>query len=548
MRVVIVGGVAGGMSAATRLRRLDEKAEIIVLERGEHVSFANCGLPYHVSGVIPNREQLLLQTPESLGTRFRIDVRIRHEVTRIDRDAKQVEVTTPDGTELIDYDHLILAPGASPVIPPIPGIERALTLRNIRDMDELVAAVATKPRHAVVLGGGFIGVEVAENLHRLGVDVTIVELAPQVLPPLDEEMAAIVQAHLEDSGIAVVTSASATEVTPDEVRLDDGTLLPADLVVVSIGVRPDSGLAAEAGLAVGERGGIRVDESQRTSDPAIFAVGDAAEKRDVHTGEPVMVPLANAANRDGRLVADVIAGLEGPNGPRRSSRVTGTAVVGVLGLTAATTGWSERRARAEGLDVEVIHTHPFNHATYHPGAEVISLKLVIERGSQRILGAQAVGGAGTDKRIDVIATAIKGGLNAPDLAEIDLAYAPQFGSAKDPITMLGFVADNIRSGLIRMRQFHEIGALKAAGAHILDVRTEGEFSAGAIPGAVNIPLDELRERLSEVPTDREVVVYCGVGIRAHSAVQILRQAGIDVSNLDGGWRTWQAVQRVGMGS
>lgn len=544
MRVVIVGGVAGGMSAATRLRRLDEEAEIIVLERGEHVSFANCGLPYHVSGVIPHREQLLLQTPQSLGTRFRIDVRIRHEVTRIDRDAKQVEVTTPDGTERIHYDHLILAPGASPFLPPIPGIERALTLRNIRDMDELVTAVATRPRHAVVLGGGFIGLEVAENIHRLGIGVTIVELAPQVLAPLDEEMAAIVQAHLEDSGITVVTSASAVEVTPHEVRLDNGTLLPADLVVASIGVRPDSALAAEAGLTVGEQGGIRVDESQRTSDPAIFAVGDAVEKRDVHTGEPVMVPLANAANRDGRLVADVIGGLEGLDGPRRSGRVTGTAVVGVLGLTAATTGWNERRARAEGVDVEVIHTHPFNHATYYPGAEVISLKLVLERRTQRILGAQGVGGAGTEKRIDVIATAIKGGLSAPDLAELDLAYAPQFGSAKDPVTMLGFVADNIRSGLIRMRQFHEIDGLRALGACILDVRTPGEFSAGAIPGAVNIPLDELRERLAEIPTDREVVVYCGVGIRAHSAVQILRQAGIDVSNLDGGWRTWQAVQRV----
>lgn len=419
-------------------------------------------------------------------------------------------------------------------------------LRNVADAEAMVAAVARKPKQAIVIGGGFIGLEVAENLKLKGIDVTIVELAPQILAPLDFEMAAIVHNHLIDQGLHIRTGVQARAVREDAVELSDGSVLPADLVVAAIGVRPATALAASAGIALGERGGIIVDRQQRTTVAGIYAVGDAVEKRDVQTGEPTMVPLANAANRDGRLVADVIARVhQAPGGqPRQSAPVTGTAVVGVFGLTAAATGWNERRARAAGRDIEVIHTHPFNHATYYPGAETISLKLVYDRATGVILGAQAVGGAGTEKRIDVIATAIRAGLRATELAEIDLAYAPAYGSAKDPVTMLGFVADNIATGTIRMRQYSEVDALCEAGVMILDVRTPGEFAAGSVPGAVNIPIDELRDRLEQVPTDREVLVYCGVGIRAHSAIQILRAAGVDATNLDGGWRTWQTITRI----
>ncbi|MGC3995122.1 MAG: FAD-dependent oxidoreductase [Propionicimonas sp.] len=540
MRTVIVGGVAGGMSAATRLRRLDEAAEIVVLERSGHVSFANCGLPYYVGGVIAERDALLLQTPASLAARFRIDVRVGQEVTAIDRAAKTVDVTDlRSGARYTEaYDFLVLAPGAAPFVPPVPGVERALTLRDMADTDRLAAAVAVeldRPEPtAVIMGGGFIGLELAENLTGRGLAVTIVELADQVLAPLDVELAARVEKHLAVHGVAVLTGVSVASVCDDHVVLSDGRRLPAGLVVAAIGVRPETGLAAAAGLALGERGGILVDDHQRTSDPAIFAVGDAAVKRDALTGGQALVPLAGPANRHGRLVADVIAGRSVAAHP-----VQGTAIVGVFGLVAAATGWTEKRARAAGRSVRLIHTHPANHAGYYPGAESMSLKLVVDAETDAILGAQGVGGAGVDKRIDVIATAMAGGVTASGLADLELSYAPPFGSAKDPVNMLGFIAENLRDGLAETVQWHEVAGAVERGSGLVDVRSSTEYTRGTVDGAVNVPLDELRSRLDEVPQD--VIVHCQVGLRGYVAARILAQEGRRVRNLDGGYRTWARV-------
>jgi NADPH-dependent 2,4-dienoyl-CoA reductase/sulfur reductase-like enzyme/rhodanese-related sulfurtransferase len=540
MKTVIVGGVAGGMSAATRLRRLDENAEIVVLERSGHVSFANCGLPYYVGEVITDRNALLLQTPASLKARFGIDVRVGTEAIEIDRAAKSIRVQdlSTGRTYVEDYDHLVLAPGAAPFVPPIPGVERALTLRNIADVDAMAAAVdaalARPEPTAVIMGGGFIGVELAENLTERGVKVTIVELADQLLAPLDVEMAVLVEKHLLKHGVDVVTGASVTEICPETVALSNGQVLPAAMVVAAIGVRPETGLAEAAGLELGERGGILVDEHQRTSDPAIFAVGDAVVKRDALTGSQALVPLAGPANRHGRLVADVIAGRAVSARP-----VLGTAIVGAFGLVAAATGWTEKRAVAAGRAVRIIHTHPANHAGYYPGAEGMSLKLVVDTDTDAILGAQGVGGAGVDKRIDVIATAMRGGLIASDLADLELAYAPQFGSAKDPVNMLGFIAENLRDGLTETIQWHEVAAQVAAGVQLIDVRTPAEYARGTVEGAINIPVDELRARIDEV--DSDVIVHCQVGLRGYLAARTLAQHGRRVRNLDGGYRTWARI-------
>ena len=525
------------MSAATRLRRLDEQAEIVVLERSGHVSFANCGLPYYVGGVITDRDALLLQTPSSLKTRFNLDVRVDSEVTAIDRAAKTVSVTelTTGRQYTESYDHLVLAPGAAPFVPPIPGVERALALRNIADTDKMAGAVAAalaQPEPtAVIMGGGFIGVELAENLTERGLKVTVVELAEQCLAPLDVEMAALVEKHLVAHGVTVITGAAVTAIASETVTLSTGQTLPASLVVAAIGVRPETGLAEAAGLALGERGGILVDASQRTSDPSIFAVGDAVVKTDALTGEHALVPLAGPANRHGRLVAGVIAGREATAGG-----VQGTAIVGIFGLAAAATGWTERRARAAGRNVRVIHTHPANHAGYYPGAETMALKLVVDAETDAILGAQGVGGAGVDKRIDVIATAMRAGLKASDLAELELSYAPQFGSAKDPVNMLGFIAENLRDGLAESIQWHEVDAEVASGVQLIDVRTPAEYARGSVTGSLNIPVDELRSRLDEVADD--VIVHCQVGLRGYIAARILAQAGRRARNLDGGYRTW----------
>ena len=537
MKTVIIGGVAGGMSAATRLRRLDESAEIVVLERSGYVSFANCGLPYYIGDVITDRNALLLQTPASLNARFEIDVRVDSEAVSIDRGAKSVRVhNLATGDHYVeDYDNLILAPGSAPFVPPISGIDRALTLRNIGDVDAMASAVdaaLTQPEPtAVIMGGGFIGVELAENLTERGFKVTIVELAGQLLAPLDVEMAALVEKHLVSHGVTVVTGASVTEVCPDSVALSTGESLSATLVVAAIGVRPETGLAEAAGLELGERGGILVNEHQRTSDPSIYAVGDAVVKRDAITGGQALVPLAGPANRHGRLVADVIAGR-----PVSSQPVLGTAVVGAFGMVAAATGWTEKRAIAAGRAIRVIHTHPANHAGYYPGAEGMSLKLVVDAESDAVLGAQGVGGSGVDKRIDVIASVMRGGLTASDLADLELSYAPQFSSAKDPVNMLGFIAENMRDGLIETVQWHEIAGEVAQGVQLIDVRTPGEYAKGTVDGAVNIPVDDLRSRLDEVGSD--VIVHCQVGLRGYLASRILAQHGRRVRNLDGGYRTW----------
>ncbi|GGG54091.1 NADH dehydrogenase [Kocuria dechangensis] len=535
MRIVIVGGVAGGMSAATRLRRLMEHTEIVVLERSGHVSFANCGLPYHVGGVIEERSALLLQTPQSLGARFGLDVRVGQEVAGIDRAARTVRVRdlATGREEDLGYDALILSPGAGPVRPPVPGIERALVLRDVEDTDEVVAAVAGA-RSAVVVGGGFIGVEVAENLVHRGLQVALVEATEQIMAPLDPEMVEPVHARLREHGLDLRLGSAVTEVGERTVTLADGTELPADVVMAAVGVRPDSTLARAAGLEVGPRGGIVVDEHLRTSDPDIYAVGDAVEKKDALDGSATLVALANTANLQGRLVADVIAGLDVADRP-----VLGTSVVGVFGLTLASTGWSEKRLRAAGRPYRAIHTHPANHAGYYPGAEGMALKLLVDPETDAILGAQGVGGAGVDKRIDVIATAITGGLRAADLAELELAYSPLYGSAKDPVNMLGYIDRNHRDGLVETLQWHELQERLDAGATLLDVRTPGEHESMPIPGGINIELDRLRDRIDELP-EGELVVHCQAGLRGYLAARVLEQHGRHAVNLDGGYLTWAA--------
>ncbi len=534
-RIVIVGGVAGGMSAAARLRRLDEHAEITVVERSEHVSYANCGLPYFVGGVISDRDDLLLQTPAALKARFNLDVRVRTEAVEIDRDAKVVHVRSLDdgATAALPYDALVLAPGARPVTPPIPGIDRALALRTVEDA-EAMRAVATDVRTAAVIGGGFIGVEMAENLAHLGLDVAVIEATDQVMAPLDPEMVAPVHDALRAAGVDLALGVSVTEIGPHTVTLSDGSTRPADLVVAAIGVRPETSLAEAAGLALAERGGIIVDDQLRTSDPSIYAIGDAVVKRDALTHEPVMVPLAGPANRQGRVVADVIAGRD-----TRDLPVLGTAIVGVFGLQVAASGWNEKRLRAAGRPYRAIHTHPASHAGYYPGAEGMSLKLLVDPATDAILGVQGVGREGVDKRIDVVATAMRAGVPASDLADLELAYAPQFSSAKDPVNMLGMLAENLADGDVATVQWHELDEL-ASTATIVDVRSADEHARGAIPGSVNLPVDQLRDRMGELP-DGPLVVHCAVGMRGYIAARILSQRGrADVRNLDGGYATWAA--------
>ncbi|ROR55299.1 NADPH-dependent 2,4-dienoyl-CoA reductase/sulfur reductase-like enzyme [Luteococcus japonicus] len=536
MDIVIIGGVAAGMSAAARLRRLDGTARITVIERSGNISFANCGLPYHVGGVIEQRDALLLQTPQAIKARFDIDVFVGTEATAINREAHTVTVreVSSGATRELHYDKLVLAPGASPVRPPLPGIERALGLRNVEDVDAIVAAVPAA-KSAVVIGGGFIGVEMAENLVHRGLRVSLVEATAQVMAPLDPEMVAPVHAVLRENGVDLRLGVAVTSIGEGEVTLADGSTLPGDLVIAAIGVKPESGLARDAGLDLNERGGIVVDETFHTSDPDVFAVGDAVVKRDALDGSATLVPLAQTANLQGRRVADVIAGRDVQDRP-----VLGTAIVGIFGLQVASTGWNEKRLVAAGRKHRIIHTHPAQHAGYYPGAQQMALKLLIDAETDEILGAQGVGPDGVDKRIDVIATAMTGGLAASDLAELELAYAPQFGSAKDPVNMLGFVAENLATGLSRNIQWHELAAAQEAGATLLDVRTPEEYEAGKIPGAVLLPVDELRDRIDELP-EGELVVHCAVGIRAHIAAQILAAAGRPgARNLDGGYKTWLA--------
>lgn len=517
------------MSAATRLRRLDATAEIIVLEKSGYVSYANCGLPYYVGGVIETEDALLLQTPDSLHKRFRLDVRVASEALSINRALKTIAVRNlATGEEYeITYDKLILSPGASPIRPNIPGSERAMTLRTVEDVERIALAVIEKPKTAVVIGGGFIGVEIAENLIHKGIATSIVEAAPQVLAPLDIEMATFVHSELARNGVNLFLGNSVVAIGEHSVELSDGRHVDAEMVIMAIGVRPDVDLARGAGITIGERGGIEVNQFNQTNDLDIYAIGDAAQKKDALDGTSTLVPLANLANRHGRVVADHILG--------RDVRVVptiGTAIVKVFELTIATTGWNEKRLKTTGREFKVVHTHPSSHAGYYPGAEQMSLKLIFDSKSGEIYGAQGVGYEGVDKRIDVIATAIRGGITAPELADLELAYAPPFGSAKDAVNMLGYVAENAISGLVKTLQWSEVGEHK-----LLDVRSKSEFAAGSIPGAINIPVDELRERIGEVPT-HDVLVLCQVGQRGHTATLLLNELGISAKNLDGGYRTW----------
>ena len=534
MRVVIIGGVAGGMSAATRLRRLDESAEIIVLERSGHVSYANCGLPYYVGGVIAEEDKLYLQTPESLHKRFRLNIRVHHEVIEIAADKKVViarDLISGAESE-ISFDKLILSPGASPIVPPIPGIERALTLRTVEDVLRIYDAVEVKPKNAVVIGGGFIGIEMTENLVHRGIKTALIEALPQVLAPLDPEMAELVHMELRKNGIDLHLANSVKEITESEVILADGTKVSAELVIASIGVKPDTTLAKAAGLEIGTRGGVAVNKFNQTSNPDIYAIGDAAEKSDELTGESTLIPLANIANRHGRITADHIVGK-----PVREVSSIGTAIVKVFDLAVATTGWNAKRLTAASKPFKEIHTHPNSHATYYPGATQFSLKLIFDPQSGEILGAQGVGRDGVDKRIDVIATALRSGITAPALADLELAYAPPFGSAKDPVNMLGYIAENVITGITEIAQWNELDKYKTDSYSFVDVRSESEFANGTIPGSVNIPVDELRERHTEIK-NKKVIINCQVGQRGHVATMLLRSMGYDAKNLDGGYLTW----------
>jgi NADPH-dependent 2,4-dienoyl-CoA reductase/sulfur reductase-like enzyme/rhodanese-related sulfurtransferase len=534
MRVIIIGGVAGGMSAATRLRRLDESAEIIVLEKSGHVSYANCGLPYYVGGVIENEKDLLLQTPASLHARFRLDVRVSTEVLAINPSKKVVAIKnliTGETSEL-DYDKLILSPGASPVVPPIPGIERGMTLRTVEDVEKIAASVGKKPASAVVIGGGFIGVEIAENLIHRKIPTALVEATHQVLMPLDPELATLVAKEMRTHGVDLHLGASVVKINTDSVELSNGAVLPAEIVILAIGVRPEIGLAKAAGLDIGTRNGIKVDEFNRTSNSDIYAVGDAAEKTDALDGNATLVPLANLANRHGRVVADHICGLT-----VRPVKTIGTAIVKVFDLMIATTGWNEKRLKAAERPHQAIHIHPNSHAGYYPDAKQMTLKLIFDPKTGEILGAQGVGIEGVDKRIDVIATAMRGGITAPELADLELAYAPPFGSAKDPVNMLGYVAENVVSGLSKVAQWHEIDEYRENGYELLDVRSVEECGRGIIPGAINIPVDEIRARHSEL-TNKNLLVNCQVGLRGHTGSMLLKEFGFNAVNLDGGYLTW----------
>lgn len=542
-KIVIVGGVAGGMSAATRLRRLMDDAEIIIMEKGPYVSFANCGLPYHISGEISERSDLIVQTPEALQARFKLDIRTDHEVLDIHPETKTIDVVYQGERLTESYDVLILSPGAKPFIPPIPGLDaatNAFSLRNVPDLDNIMSQLKeTDSKEAVVIGAGFIGIEMAENLKKYGLNVTLVEIAPHVLPPLDEEMAAFVEAELIRNGVRVITGQSVNEFkrAGKEIILTDGQVLSSDLTILSVGVRPENSLAESAGIQLGMRGGILVDERYQTNIPNIYAVGDAIIVKQQITGEDTMIALASPANRQGRQVADVIAGLD-----RKNQGSIGTAIVRAFNLTAASTGLSERSAQLAGLRHIAIHTTGKDHAGYYPGATSLTLKLIFNPETGKILGAQGIGEKGVDKRIDVISTAIKGGLTIFDLMELEFTYAPPFGSAKDPVNMLGYVASNIIEGLSDTVAWHELADRIEKGNQILDVRSPDELADGQYPNAIHIPVNELRDRLSELDSKQAYIISCASGARSYIAERILKQNGFTVANLDGGFQIYNSVK------
>lgn len=548
-RVLIVGGVAGGASCAARLRRLDEQAEIVMFERGEHVSFANCGLPYHIGEVIRDEASLLISDADQLRKRFNIEVRVQSEVVRLDRAASEVEVRELLSGKLRrePYHALVLSPGAAPIRPPLPGIELPgiFTLRTIPDSRKIRDWIEQKKvRRAIIVGAGFIGLEMAENLVGRGLEVTLVEMLNQVLPPLDPEMAELVQRELVKNGIqlALGDAVAGFESSPESgliVRTKSGARHEGDMVILGLGVRPESGLARAAGLELGERGGIKVDDQMRTSDPKIWAVGDAVEVRDFVLGGSLLMPLAGPANRQGRIAADVICGRQS-----HFRGVQGTAICGVFGCAAALTGASEKSLQRAGItEYSKAYLHPRQHAGYVPGAKPMHLKLLFRTGDGLLLGAQAVGEEGVDKRIDVLSMAIQMGGTVFDLEEAELCYAPQFGSAKDPVNLAGMSAANTLRGDAPIASWSELGS---NGFMLLDVRDEDEYQEGHVPGAKNIPLGELRRRLSELSRDREIRLYCAVGQRAYYASRLLVQQGFRAKSLAGGYRTYLSFRDAGL--
>ena len=545
-RIIIVGGVAGGATAAARLRRLDEHAEIIMLERGEHISFANCGLPYHIGGSISDREALLLQTPESFRQRFNIDVRVQSEALAINREAKSVKVKNLRTGDIYDekYDKLILSPGGSPIKPPIEGINsgRVFTLRNVADTDRIKAFMrAEHPRIAAIVGGGFIGIEMAENLKEAGLDVSVIELSEQVIAPLDIDMACDVQHYLQRQGVSLYLNNGLQKIIEKNdgltVELQNG-VIEADMLILAIGVTPESRLAKDAGLDVNGRGGILADAQMRTSDPDIYAVGDAVEITDFVTGQAAMIPLAGPANKQARIAADNICGI-----PSVYTGAQGSAVIKVFDMTVAATGVNEKTAVRLGLNYDKAFLWLSGHAGYYPGSRPMSMKVVFEKESGKILGAQIAGFDGVDKRCDVLATAIRAGMTAFDLARLELCYAPPYSSAKDPVNMAGYVIENALTGKVKNFHWHEVDALpRDGGVTLLDVRNPEETRHGSIDGFINIPLDSLRERIMELDRSKPVYVHCHSGMRSYIAARILTQNGFDVHNLSGGYRLYGAVK------
>ncbi|WP_034619729.1 FAD-dependent oxidoreductase [Chitinibacter tainanensis] len=545
-KLVIIGGVAGGASAAARARRLNDHADIVVFERGPYVSFANCGLPYHLGGEIAERESLLLHTPESLTARFGLDVRVNSEVLSINRATKTVRVHNRQTAETYEesYDALILAPGAAPIRPPLPGLDnsRVFTLRTVPDLDRLMQAMTSEVKHVTVVGAGFIGLETVEALRHRGLAVSLIERAPQVLTPLDAEMAAPLAQTLAQHGVELLLGESLAAVHADEqlsLQLASGRSLQTDLVVLAIGVKPETGLAQAAGLSIGRSGGIVVNAQQQTSDPAIYAVGDAVEVQHTIYQQAVLLPLAGPANRQGRIAADAIFGHS--NAYRGSQ---GTAICKVFNQTAASTGLNERSLATAGIAYRKLYLHGNDHASYYPGASMISLKVLFEPATGRLLGAQAVGEKGVDKRIDVLAVALQAGLTIDDLAEMELSYAPPYGAAKDPVNLLGMAAQNLQHGLLQLIEPEALAAQLASGAapQLIDVREPEEIATGQITGARNLPLSQLRELSRTLDRQRPVVVYCMVGLRGYIAQRHLQQQGFQVQSLNGGYKTWQALQ------
>ncbi len=545
MKVVIVGGVAGGATAAARIRRLDEQAEIVVFEHSGYISYANCGLPYYIGDVITDPEELTLQTPESFFSRFRVDMKVRHEVTAIHPERKTVSVKNLETDEVFEesYDKLILSPGAKPTQPRLPGvgIDKLFTLRTVEDTFRIKEYInQNHPKSAVLAGGGFIGLELAENLRELGMDVTIVQRPKQLMNPFDADMASMIHSEMRKHGVKLALGYTVEGFEERnggvDVLLKDNAPLHADMVVLAIGVTPDTALAREAGLELGIKGSIVVNDRMETSVPDIYAAGDAVQVKHYVTGEDALISLAGPANKQGRIIADNICG-----GDSRYLGSQGSSVIKVFDMTAATTGINETNARKAGLDVDTVILSPMSHAGYYPGGKVMTMKVVFEKGTYRLLGAQIVGYDGVDKRIDVLATAIHAGLKATQLKDLDLAYAPPYSSAKDPVNMAGFMIDNISKGL-KQWHLHDADKLPRDGSVILlDTRTAREYSSGHIEGFVNIPVDELRERLDEIEPGKPVYVICQSGLRSYIATRILEGYGYEAYNFAGGFRFYDAV-------